>query len=186
MTIKHPFAKSKAKYLSGKFEYQYLLLGTFPSEKSRESGFFYGNPQNAFWKVLGEVFGENLSALNPVQKEKWLDGQGIALYDLIDEYEGESWYSNDRDLFLKGREHKYCRDFVTTFAQKFPQAKIGGTSREVETKFRQQFCSVYPKEARKDEVLTKLEIFYLPSPSPLNTNIIGEERIKKWREFFDK
>ena len=32
-----------------------LILGTFPSPKSRESGFFYGHPQNRFWKVISRV-----------------------------------------------------------------------------------------------------------------------------------
>lgn len=35
-----------------------LLLGTFPSPKSREQGFFYGHPQNRMWKVLAAVTGE--------------------------------------------------------------------------------------------------------------------------------
>ena len=34
-----------------------LILGSFPSVKSRESGFFYGHPQNRFWKLLAEMFG---------------------------------------------------------------------------------------------------------------------------------
>ena len=34
-----------------------LILGSFPSVKSREAMFFYGHPQNRFWKVLAAVFG---------------------------------------------------------------------------------------------------------------------------------
>ena len=34
-----------------------LILGSFPSVKSREAQFFYGHPQNRFWKVLAAVFG---------------------------------------------------------------------------------------------------------------------------------
>ena len=33
-----------------------LILGSFPSVKSREQGFYYGHPQNRFWKVLSAVF----------------------------------------------------------------------------------------------------------------------------------
>ena len=33
-----------------------LILGSFPSVKSREQGFFYGHPQNRFWKVTAAVF----------------------------------------------------------------------------------------------------------------------------------
>ena len=35
---------------------QILILGSFPSVKSRESGFYYGHPQNRFWRVLSSVF----------------------------------------------------------------------------------------------------------------------------------
>ena len=41
-------------------ESQILILGTMPSPKSREAGFFYMHPQNRFWKVLPAVFGEQL------------------------------------------------------------------------------------------------------------------------------
>ena len=34
-----------------------LILGSFPSVKSREQGFFYGHPQNRFWRVVSAVFG---------------------------------------------------------------------------------------------------------------------------------
>ena len=37
-----------------------LILGSFPSVKSREYGFFYGHPQNRFWKVLAQIFGEEI------------------------------------------------------------------------------------------------------------------------------
>ena len=37
-----------------------LILGSFPSVKSREEGFFYGHPQNRFWKVLAAIFNENI------------------------------------------------------------------------------------------------------------------------------
>ena len=48
-----------------------LLLGTFPSPKSREAGFFYMHPQNRFWPVIFGVFGEELSFPNgsPDRKE---------------------------------------------------------------------------------------------------------------------
>ena len=35
-----------------------LILGTMPSPKSREVGFYYGHPQNRFWKVLADLFNE--------------------------------------------------------------------------------------------------------------------------------
>ena len=37
-----------------------LVLGTMPSPKSREAGFYYAHPQNRFWKVMGALFGLSL------------------------------------------------------------------------------------------------------------------------------
>ena len=45
-------------------ESRILILGTMPSPKSREAGFFYMHPQNRFWSVLAEVFGEQLEYKN--------------------------------------------------------------------------------------------------------------------------
>ena len=45
-------------------ESRVLILGTMPSPKSREAGFFYMHPQNRFWKVLPAVFGEELAYPN--------------------------------------------------------------------------------------------------------------------------
>lgn len=41
-----------------------LILGTMPSPKSRESGFFYMHPQNRFWNVMAQVFGERFKYKN--------------------------------------------------------------------------------------------------------------------------
>ena len=44
-----------------------LILGSFPSVKSREAGFFYGHPQNRFWKVVAGVFNEDIpQTIDPV------------------------------------------------------------------------------------------------------------------------
>ena len=40
-------------------ESRILILGSFPSVKSREQAFFYGHPQNRFWKLLAGIFSEN-------------------------------------------------------------------------------------------------------------------------------
>ena len=68
-----------------------LILGTMPSPKSREAGFFYMHPQNRFWKVLPQVFGDTLVfAYNAPQKDKaveerieFLCRNGIALWDVL-------------------------------------------------------------------------------------------------------
>ncbi|MBQ8982539.1 MAG: DNA-deoxyinosine glycosylase [Lachnospiraceae bacterium] len=59
-----------------------LILGSFPSVKSREAQFFYGHPQNRFWKVVSGILGEELPTTVP-EKKAMLFAHKIALWDVI-------------------------------------------------------------------------------------------------------
>ena len=68
-----------------------LILGSFPSARSRETGFFYGHPQDRFWKLLAFLYGQNIPA-NIEEKRAFLLSNRIALWDVIAscEIEGSS------------------------------------------------------------------------------------------------
>ncbi len=59
-----------------------LVLGTFPSVKSREVGFFYGNPQNRFWRVLAYTFNCACPKSIEEKKELLLENR-VALWDVL-------------------------------------------------------------------------------------------------------
>ena len=59
-----------------------LILGSFPSVKSREDGFFYGHPQNRFWRMLAAILYEPLPT-SIEEKKSMLLRHGIALWDVI-------------------------------------------------------------------------------------------------------
>ncbi len=59
-----------------------LILGSFPSVRSREEGFYYGHPQNRFWKTLAGIFSSKLPS-TVEQKRDLLLTHGIALWDVI-------------------------------------------------------------------------------------------------------
>lgn len=59
-----------------------LILGSFPSVKSRENGFYYGHPQNRFWKVLAGIYGEVVPSTID-EKTEFLLSHNIALWDVI-------------------------------------------------------------------------------------------------------
>lgn len=59
-----------------------LVLGSFPSVKSREQGFFYGHPQNRFWKVLSILGGCDVPT-SIEEKRNLLLKMGIAVWDVI-------------------------------------------------------------------------------------------------------
>ena len=60
-----------------------LILGSLPSVKSREQQFYYGHPQNRFWKVLANVLEEKEVPDTIEQKRKILLENRIALWDVI-------------------------------------------------------------------------------------------------------
>ena len=100
--IKHPIPPFYNK------DSEILILGSFPSVKSREQMFFYGHPQNRFWKVISAVFGADCP-LTIEDKRLFLTKHRIALWDTIAECEivGSSDSSitnvvpNDISLILK-------------------------------------------------------------------------------------
>lgn len=59
-----------------------LILGSFPSVKSREQIFFYGHPQNRFWKVISSVLGTEMP-ITIEEKKNFLHSNNIALWDVI-------------------------------------------------------------------------------------------------------
>ncbi len=90
-----------------------LILGSFPSVKSREQMFFYGHPQNRFWKVLSSVLNENTPSTIE-EKKQFLLSHNIALWDSIKSCEiiGSSDSSiknavpNDIGIILKNADIK--------------------------------------------------------------------------------
>lgn len=63
-----------------------LILGSMPSKKSREISFYYGHPQNRFWKVLEGIFNEQISA-EIEEKKRFCLSHKIALFDVIESCE---------------------------------------------------------------------------------------------------
>lgn len=59
-----------------------LILGSIPSSKSREEGFYYAHPQNRFWKVLSHIYNQK-EPKNIQEKKKFLTKYKIALFDVL-------------------------------------------------------------------------------------------------------
>lgn len=60
-----------------------LILGTMPSVKSRESQFYYGHPQNRFWKILSALFREEVP-VTIEEKKAMLYRNHVAIWDVVD------------------------------------------------------------------------------------------------------
>ena len=67
-------------------ESRVLILGSFPSVKSREQAFFYGHPQNRFWRVVANIF-ESEVPITVEDKKRLILNNHLALWDVIAECE---------------------------------------------------------------------------------------------------
>ena len=62
-----------------------LILGTWPSPKSREMAFYYGHPQNRFWPMLAALTGETVPAREDIEAKKQIIlRHGLALWDTLE------------------------------------------------------------------------------------------------------
>lgn len=86
-----------------------LILGSFPSVKTRETGFFYGHPQNRFWKVLAAIFDEPEARTIPAKKD-FLLRHKIALYDVIKECD----IRGSADASIRNAQPADLRDILDT------------------------------------------------------------------------
>ena len=73
-----------------------LILGSFPSVKSRENGFYYMNKTNRFWSVLSNIYNEDFININIDKKKELLNKYHIALSDCI--YECDIIGSSDSSI----------------------------------------------------------------------------------------
>ena len=115
-----------------------LILGSFPSVKSREEGFFYGHKQNRFWKVLAALF-ESEVPRTVDEKKKLLLDNGVAVWDVIASCDivGSSDSSiknvtpNDLSQILDGADIKAIFTngrTATGYFEKYTSEKVGRES----------------------------------------------------------
>lgn len=96
-----------------------LILGTIPSSKSREQGFYYGHPRNRFWKVLADVLKKEVPQ-TVEERQIFLKENHIALWDVLEscEIKGASDVSirnarpNDMNRILKAKDTNIQAIFV--------------------------------------------------------------------------
>ena len=99
-----------------------LILGTAPSKKSREVGFYYGHPQNRFWKMLAAVTGERVPQ-SIEEKKALLLRNHIALHDVIQNVEPADL---ERILAVTGRVAILCNGGTSyKLYRKYQEERLG-------------------------------------------------------------
>ena len=127
-----------------------LILGTIPSIKSRELGFYYANPKNRFWKTLSKVYNEEIGETKE-ERIDFLLKNNIALFDVLKSCDIKS--SSDTSI-----KNPIPNDLL-------PIIK----SSKIEYIFTtgKKAYELYNKYSYNN---TGIKAIYLPSPSPANCN----------------
>lgn len=138
-----------------------LILGSFPSVKSREQQFFYGHKQNRFWRVVAQVF-ECAVPESIEQKREMLLAHHVAVWDVIASCE------------IAGSSDASIRDVIPNdLSRILSQADIraiytnGGKAQELYRKY------IFPINGR--------EAVSLPSTSPANAGYSLQRLVEAWK-----
>lgn len=125
-----------------------LILGSMPSQKSRELGFYYAHPQNRFWRVLSDVYKESISNQKE-DKINFLHKHNIALYDVLKSCD----ISSSMDSSIKNPQVNDLSDILKN-SQIIAIFTLGKKAYYLYEKY------LYP--------VTKIKASYIPSTSPAN------------------
>jgi len=138
-----------------------LVLGSFPSVKSREEMFFYGHPQNRFWRVTAAVFGAE-TPKTVAEKREFLLSHGIALWDVLASCEIEG----SADSSIKNAVPNDLTPILST--AKIEKIFVNGKAAE-------KYYNKYIKNTLGCDAVC------LPSTSPANAAWTLEKLTSAWR-----
>lgn len=137
-----------------------LILGTMPSPKSRELGFYYMHPQNRFWKILSEVLGEQFPQTKESRQSLCIKNN-IALWDVLASCD----INGSSDCSIK---NAVPNDLNKIFGQCEIRA-VFTTGKKAHKLYRRFFPESMPD-------------ICLPSTSPANRTVTDEEILREYRK----
>ena len=138
-----------------------LILGSFPSVKTREYGFFYGHKQNRFWKIMENLFDASLTR-DIEERRDFLLSHNIAVFDSI--------YACD----IIGSSDASIKNVVPSDLKEVVEgSKISKVFCNGGTSFK------YYKKYHRD--ILEIEAIQLPSTSPANARYSLEDLIEEWK-----
>ena len=165
MEVKHVTHESIPPFINE--ESEILILGSLPSIKSREDGFFYAHPQNRFFKAVAGVFDE-IEPKTIEERKMFLLKHHIALYDVI--YECDICGSSDSSI-----KNVKAIDLVSIL-KKYPSIKriytTGKKAKELYDKY------LLPQ--------VKIEAISLPSSSAANAGMSADELVEEYKIIKEK
>lgn len=144
-----------------------LILGSFPSAKSRQQQFYYGHPQNRFWKIMARLLGQGEQAPALVEEKKQMMHDGhIALWDVIESCD------------IIGSSDSSIRNArVNDLSVILPDTKIRRIYVNGSTAYR-----IFERYMKIQIEGTGMEAVRLPSTSPANAAWSLDRLMEKWAQ----
>ena len=145
-----------------------LILGSIPGRESLRQQQYYAHPRNAFWRIIGEIFGA-ASDLDYAGRLELLTASGIALWDVIGNCRRQTSLDSDIEP-----ESVAVNDFTRFLAAHRLISAVcfnGGTA---EATFRRRIMPTL------DPGLRPLALHRLPSTSPAHAGMPYEEKLARW------
>lgn len=142
-----------------------LILGTMPSPKSRETGFYYNHPQNRFWKVMASLFNSAVPQTNEEKRQLMLTNK-IALWDVLAECTIEG--ASDASIA------ECVPNNIASITSKTPIQAVFCTGAKA-TELYNKYCFEQ----------TKMSCIKLPSTSPANAALSLEQLIEQYKQILN-
>ena len=151
-------------------ETRVLVLGSLPSQKSIELQQYYGNPRNAFWRIMGEIAGAGAALPYPERLER-LRIAGIGLWDVL----AAAVRPGSLDARIDSSSAQ-LNDFSLLFSNCPSLRCIGFNGKTAARLFRRNH------QAMQAVVDHNLALADLPSTSPAHAAMRFEEKCRRWSE----
>jgi TDG/mug DNA glycosylase family protein len=149
---------------------QVLVLGSMPGVASLGAGEYYAHPRNAFWPIMGELFGAGPELPYAARRER-LMAAGVAVWDVL----RSCRRLGSLDTAIE-RESEEANDFAEFFAAHPAVRLVAFNGQKAETAFRRHMTPTL------DEVtLERLSFVRLPSTSPAHAGRSLAVKLEAWR-----
>lgn len=151
-----------------------LILGSMPSAASLRAGQYYGHPRNAFWWIMGELFGAG-PALPYAERAARLRQARVAVWDVLHSCAREGSLDSSIDP-----ASERANDFGAFFRRLPDLECVLFNGHKAEQAFRRHVLAAEPACA------SRLRCLRLPSTSPAMAAAAREAKLKAWRAALDR
>ena len=147
-----------------------LILGTLPGAESIRRGEYYAHPRNAFWTIMGALFGAGRE-LSFAQRRRKLAACGVMLWDVL--HMARRPGSLDSDIHPR---HRVANDIPALLARHPELERIVFNGGAAERLFRRHVAK------RCGPLLNGIQLVQLPSTSPAHATRRVSEKLAAWRD----